>query len=331
VPGLEPIQQLLSRLAAYPWWQILLELAVIWLVVYLIWRFVRGTRAAGAVKGILLVALASLALRLLTPREAFQRLAFLYDNLLGFAALALVIIFQPELRRAMVRLGEAPLFRPAPSEIAPVVDAIVSACTFLSRNKFGALIAIERRVGMRDMIETGRIINADVSAPLIQTLFWPNNPLHDMGVVVRGEKIVAASVQFPLADPSEMTDRRLGTRHRAAVGLSRIGDAIVIVVSEESGAISIAERGRLEQWLTPETLRAELMERLRREPPLPRAIQRRGKKEASAKPAPSEPADAEPTQSTAQDDEELAAEAATAESSADQAPTRRAGASEGTS
>lgn len=323
MPGLEPIQQLLSRLAAYPWWQVLLELTVIWLVVYAIWRFVRGTRAAGAVKGILLVALASLALRLLTPREAFQRLAFLYDNLLGFAALALVIIFQPELRRAMVRLGEAPLFRPAPSDIAPVVDAIVSACTFLSRNKFGALIAIERRVGMRDMIEQGRIINADVSAPLLQSLFWPNNPLHDMGVVIRGGKIIAASVQFPLADPSDMADRRLGTRHRAAIGLSRIGDAIVIVVSEETGAISIAERGRLEQWITPEALRAELMERLRREPAIPRLrrrqIRERARKEAAAAKQARAADDAEASSSQAESDSTTATTGA----------ARQAGAGEG--
>jgi len=265
VPDFDPISRLLSRLSGYPWWQVVIELGIIWLVTYLVWRFVKGTRAAGAIKGILLLALISLGLRLFTPYQSFQRLAYLYDRFLGFAALALVIIFQPELRRAMVRLGEAPLFRPSVSDIAPVVDAIIAACTFLSRNKFGAILAIERRVGMRDMIETGRVLDADVSAALLQTIFWPNSPLHDMGVVIRGNKIVAAGVQFPLAHPAEMPDRRLGTRHRAAIGLSRVSDALVIVVSEETGSISIAENGRLEQWVTPEALRSDLMKRLQRE------------------------------------------------------------------
>lgn len=258
----EPIRQLVDRLGGYPWWEMAVELAVIWLMVYLLWRFIRGTRAQAAVRVVIWIAVITLVVRLIIPLEAFERLAFLFDNILGMFALALVVIFQPELRRAFIRLGEADFLRSTRADVAPVVDAIVTSCTFLSRNKFGAIMAIEQNVGMRELIESGRSLNADISAPLLQSIFWPNNPLHDMGVVVRGDKIVAAGVQFPLADPSEMNDRRLGTRHRAAIGLSRAVDAIVIVVSEETGSISIAERGRLEQWLTPEALRAELLRRL---------------------------------------------------------------------
>lgn len=258
----EPIRQLLDRLGGYPWWEMVVELAVIWLMVYLLWRFIRGTRAAAAVRVVIWIAVITLFVRLLIPLEAFERLAFLFDNILGMFALALVVIFQPELRRAFIRLGEAEFLRSARTDVGPVVDAIVTACTFLSRNKFGAIMAIEQNVGMRELIESGRALNADISAPLLQSIFWPNNPLHDMGVVIRADKIAAAGVQFPLADPSEMSDRRLGTRHRAAIGLTRAVDALVVVVSEETGSISLAERGRLEQWLTPEALRAELLRRL---------------------------------------------------------------------
>ncbi len=253
--------RLLSRFSSYNVLEVLLELAVIWLVVFGVWRFVKGTRAAGALKGIIFLVLVIIALQLVVEGR-FQRLSLLFDGFLGVAVLALVIIFQPELRRALIRIGEASFFRGSASQIAPVVDALVSAATFLSKNKFGAIIAIERQVGLRETIEAGRMLNADISAELLQSIFWPNTPLHDMGVVVRGSKIVAAGVQFPLADPQDMTDSRLGTRHRAAVGLTRVTDAIVIVVSEENGSISLAERGVLERWLTPEALHAELTRRL---------------------------------------------------------------------
>ncbi|RMH26554.1 MAG: TIGR00159 family protein [Planctomycetota bacterium] len=258
----EPIRQLIDRLGGYAWWEALVELAVIWGMVYLLWRFVRGTRAAAAVRVALILAVAALVIRLVIPLERFERLAFLFDNVIGMFALGLVVIFQPELRRAMIRLGEGGFFRPAREDVVPVVDAVVSACAFLSRSKFGAILAIERSVGLREFIETGRRINAEVSAPLLQAIFWPNSPLHDMGVVIRGNTILAAGVQFPLADPGEVGDAKLGTRHRAAIGLTKVVDAIVIVVSEETGSISLAERGELMQWLTPEALRAELLRRL---------------------------------------------------------------------
>ncbi len=260
--GFESVRQLLGRLGGYNPLEVAFELLLIAGVVYLVWRFVRGTRAAGALRGILVVLLIVLGLRLLAPPDALERLAFLFDNLLGFAVVAVVIIFQPELRRAMSRIGEAPLFRGEGTDVAPVVEALTSASAFLSKSKFGGLIAIERRAGLREFIESGKIINADVSAELLQSIFWPNSPLHDMGVVIRGSRIVAASVQFPLADPSDVSDPQMGTRHRAAIGLTRVSDALVIVVSEETGAISLAERGKLLRWLSVESLQGELSRRL---------------------------------------------------------------------
>jgi len=262
----ERFRQIIGRLGEYPLWEVAVELLVIWVLVYTVYRFIRGTRAAGALKGLLIVLiLGTLVVRVLG--DQFPRLAVLWNLVLGFAAIALLVTFQPELRRALIRLGEAPFFRTGAQDVAPVVEAITSACEFLSKNKFGAIIAIERNVGLRDMIETGRILRADVSAALLQSIFWPNNPLHDMGVVIGGGKILAAGVQFPLAEPGEMPDPRLGTRHRAAVGLARVSDAIVVVVSEETGAISIAEGRSLDRWLTPEALRRELTRRLTRSAP----------------------------------------------------------------
>jgi len=261
------LQQLAARLADYPLWEVGIELAALWLIVYIIFRFVRGTRAAGALKGLLIILIgATLLIRVLPIGQWFPRLAILHENLLGFIAIALVVTFQPELRRALIHIGERSIFWGQTANVRPLVDAIVQSAAFLSKNKFGAIIAIERQVGLRESIETGRLLNADVSPHLLNAIFWPNNPLHDMGVVIRNDKIVAAGVQFPLAEPGEMRDAQLGTRHRAAVGLARASDALVVVVSEETGAISIADGTRLDRWLTPDSLKAELLKRLAQRP-----------------------------------------------------------------
>jgi len=281
---LDRIRQLFTRLSDYPIWEVVVELAIIWVIVYAVLRFVRGTRAAGALKGLFIVLLTGvLVVRVLNVGELFPRLSILFDNFLSFAAIALVVTFQPELRRALLRLGEGSLFRSAQASVRPVVDAVVEAAEFLSKNKFGAIIAIERQQGLREMAETGRALNAEVSAPLLKSIFWPNSPLHDMGVVIRADKIVSAGVQFPLADPADMPDGHLGTRHRAAVGLARSSDAVIVVVSEETGAISIAEGLRLDRWLTPEALREQLLKRISAVPAP--AIEEEESEEAETEPA----------------------------------------------
>ncbi|MBL0922557.1 MAG: TIGR00159 family protein [Phycisphaerales bacterium] len=271
---MEWINQLWSRLQGYPSWQVVIELAVIGAIVFVVWRFVQGTRAAGALRAlILLLVVGTVLVRLASQRDVFPRLSQLYTRILGFSAIALVVIFQPELRRALIRIGELPAVRPffrpthSAGEQSQVVDSIVAASRFLSKNKFGAIVAVERQVGLREMLVGSTVLNADISPELLESIFWPNNPLHDLGVVVRGNKVLAAGVQFPLADPEDMNDPSLGARHRAAVGLTRVSDAIVVVVSEETGAISIAERGRLDRWRSPESLATELLRRLRTAPP----------------------------------------------------------------
>ncbi len=259
------VQDLLDRISSYSTLVVIAEMLVIWLVVYGIFRFVQGTRAAGALKGMLVVLiLAAVISRVLGVTEAFQRLSYLYERFVALVAIGLVVIFQPELRRALVRIGETPFFRSTPSDIAYTVNEIAEAAVFLSRARFGGLIVIERSVGLAGLLEGGTVLNAELSAPLLQTIFFPGSALHDLAVIVKGRRVHAAGVQLPLAEPSDMPDLRFGSRHRAAVGLTKECDALVVVVSEETGALRIAERGKLSSPMDEEQLREELRTRLTR-------------------------------------------------------------------
>jgi len=263
------IEDLFRRLGSYPPLVVIVEFAVIFGAVYLVLRFVRDTRAAGALKGILIILLIlSLGGWLLGGAETCQRLAFLIDRFLGILALALVVIFQPELRRAAMRVGESAFFfRSTPTDIVQMTDAIAEATKYLSKSRFGAIIVVERSVGLAGLTEGGTRIGAVASARLLQSIFFPGTALHDLAVIIKGTVIHAAGVQLPMADPLDMADRSLGARHRAAVGLSKECDALVVVVSEESGLIRIAERGRLSQPIGHDVLAERLRERLRHEPP----------------------------------------------------------------
>ncbi len=261
------IQSFLDRLSTYPAWQVLVELVVIWIVVYVIFRFVQGTRAAGALKGLLVLLIVVTVLsRVFGGTGSFQRLGLLYDRFLALVAISLVVIFQPELRRALVRLGETPFFRTTPKDLKFIADEIATAAAYLSKAKFGAIIVVERNVGLAGLVEGGTVLGAELSSRLLQTIFFPGSALHDLAVIIKGRTIHAAGVQLPLAEAAEMPDPSLGSRHRAAVGLSRECDAIVVVVSEETGACRIAERGRLSDRMTPAVLRQELEARMARVP-----------------------------------------------------------------
>lgn len=255
----EQLIQLAIRIRGYNPIGVAVELVLIWATVYLIWRFLKGTRGARVLRGVGLVVVAALLLIAVlgTERLGLERLRFLLENFVGFAALALVVVFQPELRRALMRLGEARLFQGRTVEMGGVIEEVARAVTYLSKNKIGAIIAIERSVGLKGIVEAGTALNADVSSELLKTIFWPGTALHDMGVVISDGKVVAAGVQFPLAEGDDI-GQELGSRHRAAVGLSQDADCLVIVVSEETGAISLAERGQLLRKLSPDGLRAML-------------------------------------------------------------------------
>jgi diadenylate cyclase len=262
------LADLLNRLNSYPTWEVAVEIAVIWIVVWVIMRFLRGTRAVGALKGLLILLLVGTVLTRVfgSGGESFQRLTYLYDRALALVAIGLIVIFQPELRRGLIRLGETPLFRASKSDQHHVIEAVVAACEYLGKARFGGLIVLERSVGLRGVIEGGSTLDSEVSDRLLRTIFFPGSALHDLAVVIRGSRIHAAGVQLPLAEPSEMPSPDLGSRHRAAVGVTKDSDAIVIVVSEETGSMRIAERGRLSKPLSTEELRSELERRLGRVP-----------------------------------------------------------------
>ena len=256
------LQDFLRAVRSYPWWQVSIELLLIGLFVYWVLRFLRGTRGARLLKGIGFVLISLyLIIALLGSQFQLTRIQLLYDRFIAFASFAIVVVFQPELRRALLRLGETRLFRGWSQQINEEIEALVESAAFLSRRKIGALVAIEREVGLGGIAESGTRLNADLTSELLNTIFWPNSPLHDLGVIISQGRIAYAGVQFPLAESGDL-ERELGSRHRAAVGMSQESDAVVLVVSEETGDVSIAERGQLIRKLTPEGLRGLLGELL---------------------------------------------------------------------
>ncbi len=251
-------------IGSYPWWQVAVELLVIGWAVYWVVKFLQGTRGARLLRGIaFLLVVLYVIVRLLAGRFGLLRLDFLYSRFLVAAGFAIIVVFQPEIRRALMRLGEARWIPGGGARIRDDIDALVEAATFLSRRKIGGVIAIERETNLGGLAEDATRLDAELTAELVNTIFWPNSPLHDLGVIVSGGRVMFAGVQFPMAESGDL-EKELGARHRAAVGMSQETDAVVLVVSEETGDISIAERGQLIRKLTPETLRGLLSELLGR-------------------------------------------------------------------
>jgi len=260
--SIERLDDLLQRVGSYALWQIAIELLLIWIVVYAVVRFIQGTRAARALKGMLvLIALSTLLVQVLGD-DAFQRLGYLYERLLAIIAVALVVIFQPELRRGLVRLGETRLFRGGDMPGSSAAKAIAPACVYCAKSRFGAIIVIERTTGLRTLVEGGTLLDAHLSRELLQTIFYPGSALHDLAVVVKGSVVHAAGVQLPMADASDMPDARFGSRHRAALGLSKESDALVVVVSEETGDVRLAEYGTMTTPIALDLLEVEIAKRL---------------------------------------------------------------------
>lgn len=257
----------LQLLRSYSSFEVILELAVIWGCVYIIFRFLRGTRGAGVIKGfaILLVLITLLTRVLGHNSDTFARLNFIYDRFLNLLAILLIVVFQPELRQALIRLSSPAHFRATRSQHR-VVTSIADAVLFLSKNQFGALIAIERNVRLGGLLESGQPMDAEISARLLESIFWPNSPLHDLGVVIRGDRILAAGVQFPLAEEGTLA-ANVGSRHRAAVGVTMESDCLCVVVSEETGKISIAEQGRIDFNIPREEVATILAGRLQAKAP----------------------------------------------------------------
>lgn len=228
-----------------------LEIGILWFVIYRIFLFLKGTKAVYLLRGIIF---------LIVFFFVFQKLnlvvlSWLLTKFFAFFLLLMVIIFQPEVREGLIRLGKRHIFyiEPQKEELEKSLREIVSAVGALSRKKIGALIVIEREMGLKSYIESGVSLDANLTSELLQNIFHPSAPLHDGAVIVKDVKIVAAACLLPLSDNPNF-ERAVGMRHRAGVGMSEHSDSLVIIVSEETGGISLAINGQLTRNLTPTDL-----------------------------------------------------------------------------
>jgi diadenylate cyclase len=238
-------------------WLSVIDLALVALVFFIILRWLRDTQAMTLLRGVLLV-LALLSL--LTGLKVLPAFSWLVKTTLPALLLAVVVVFAPELRRALEAVGRAGRTQPnvnASSAIPTTISAVVTAAARLSERRHGALIVIQRLDGLDEYIRTGVALDAQVTPSLLLQVFYPNTPLHDGAVIISGGRLVAASCVMPLSASGVLMpipDRKMGLRHRAALGISEVSDAVVVVISEETGAISVVHTGRMIRRLDTERL-----------------------------------------------------------------------------
>jgi len=235
------------------WWRPPLEILILAVGFYTAFRFIRGTRGAPVVTGFLVVLL---ALTIITQLLKLEVLIRLLGNFFAFFALAVLVLFQPELRRMLAELGNLPGLRGS-REQRESIEVVIKTCERLAEVKIGALIAIEQSIQLQEAVESGIRVDCDATPEMLEAIFFPNNAIHDGGVIMKGDRIAFAACIFPLTQRQDLNSS-LGTRHRAAIGLTEETDAIVIIVSEESGAVSYAYKGHLTRNVTLEELRAFL-------------------------------------------------------------------------
>jgi diadenylate cyclase len=234
-------------------WRPALEILILAVVIYYTSRFLRGTRGWPVVVGFVVLLL---ALALVTTALDLKVLRWLLGTFSAFFAVAVLIIFQPELRRLLAELGNLPLFA-SMHEQRENIEVIIKTCERLAEVKIGALIAIEQSIQLHEAVESGVPVDCEATPEMLETIFFPNNAIHDGGVILKGDRIAYAACIFPLTQRQDL-NKSLGTRHRAAIGLSEETDAVVVIVSEENGAISHAYKGHLVRGVTLEELRAFL-------------------------------------------------------------------------
>ncbi len=234
------------------------DVVLVAFILYQVLKLVRGTQATQLIVGLVLLAILGLA----ASRLRLILLGWLFTNAAPFVVIAIIVLFQPELRRVLDQVGRfghlgRPLSAFNQQLFNRAITEAIRAAERLSARRTGALIAFERDVGLEDYTTTGVRVNAELSAEVLQTIFFPNSPLHDGAVIVRGTTVLAAGCLLPLPDEGRIRER-LGTRHRAAIGLSLASDALVLVVSEETGTISVVENGHITRNLEGEALRRRL-------------------------------------------------------------------------
>lgn len=234
-------------------WKPCIEIVLLWYVYYSLLKFLRSTGGLQALRGLFLLFVIFVVVQL----SGLETIARLMGYILPISVIGFLVIFQNELRRGLTRIGQSRIFKLFLKE-EKLVDEIVKAVMALSRKKVGALIAVEREVGLRQFSESGVSLDGMVSFELLSTIFMPTTPLHDGAVIIRGNRVDAAGCLFPLSQNPRIS-KTLGTRHRAALGLTEETDAVVLAVSEETGTISIAENGEFARDVDADVLRQNLM------------------------------------------------------------------------
>ena len=245
----------LNRIAHYEWGVVLVELLLIGLVIWWVVDFLEGTRGERLFRGVIFILVSGvLVLNLIVAHLPFDRLQYLYRGFLIGIMIVAVAGFQPEIRRVLIQIGQPRIWAGASHQLSRTVEELVTTVTELSAARIGAIIVIEKQVALGEFIETGVRLDARVTSDLLKTIFYPGTPLHDMAVVVRGDRL-----QLPLAEAGSVAGVELGSRHRAAVGITAGSDAMCLVVSEETGAISIARDGKLIRNVTESQVRSHLV------------------------------------------------------------------------
>ncbi|MBL8057526.1 MAG: TIGR00159 family protein [Anaerolineales bacterium] len=236
-------------------WLDLADVLLVTLVIFAVLTLARGTQAATLLRGIILVVIAIGLLTTVLPLPAFS---WLLRETLPALLISIPVIFAPEIRRALERLGRATAavnWSGRESEVQPVIEALASAAQRLSERRHGALIVIERQVGLKDYMDTGVRLDALVTPEVLLQIFYPNTPLHDGAAILRDDRVVAAACVMPLTASPVIAERQVGLRHRAALGVTEVSDAVAIVVSEETGIISVVHNGRMIRRLDADRLK----------------------------------------------------------------------------
>lgn len=238
------------------WWDVV-DILIVSILIYEGLKLIRGTRAAQMALGSAVV----LVLFYVSRRFPLETVNWVIRNVFVYAGFAAIVLFQQDIRRALSHLGRARFFRylAGEKESDETIEEVLTAAGLLAKARTGALIVMEREIGLRNYVESGIPLDASVSYDLLTTIFQPGAPMHDGAVIIQEDRVAAAACFLPLTI-SPSFDRELGTRHRAAIGVTEESDAVAVVVSEERGEVSLAVDGRIERGLTPERLRARLQE-----------------------------------------------------------------------
>src|SRR5919112_704774 len=236
------------------WWDVL-DIAIVSFLIYEFLKLIRGTRAVQMAAGSLII----VGLFYVSRLAPLQTVNWMIRNMLVYVAFAAIVIFQSDIRRALAHFGQARFFRYFNRQEADdeTIEEVVVAATMLAQQRIGAIVAVEREIGLRNYIESGIPLDATLTYDLLVTIFKPGSPLHDGAVILQEGRVAAAACFLPLTVNPRLS-RELGTRHRAAIGLTEESDAVAIVVSEESGLISVSLKGEIERGLTPDQLRERL-------------------------------------------------------------------------